>query len=338
MLVAIATLFVGCSKDDDNKAVDKNGNCTSATIDAYNDIGNKAYRLYYSSSRSDIEAIQLSCNNFKSLIGGKSCTALDLTTGSEKSINSGSRDTVCNEANRLMANFNQSQSQTSPSTPSYTSYNCTQAQINAYNDVLYKTITLSDYSSTTDQLNDAHAACMKYKSLFSNSCKASLPMNGSESWIDSKSLDTNCNKVSEIAASRAAAILKDRNLVVAKLTGKIKMTVIDASKIKATDVSIYAYQNGNTFEYGLNGTWDKNRSYCVLVSTQAILKNNEVAFQFNKFSISQALDLVKISKDISDENFSEITCYGSTWQNAKDLTVGDLQDAFNNILKIEVIK
>ncbi len=54
-------------------AIDSNGNCTSRTIAAYNEVGHNADMYNKSTNRIFLVSAQKSCNDFKNLIGTKSC-------------------------------------------------------------------------------------------------------------------------------------------------------------------------------------------------------------------------------------------------------------------------
>jgi hypothetical protein len=82
ILLLAALVLAGCNsnKDDHDSpptpeigAIDSNGNCTSRTISAYTDVGHKADMYNKSKDRIFLVSAQKACNDFKSLIGTKSC-------------------------------------------------------------------------------------------------------------------------------------------------------------------------------------------------------------------------------------------------------------------------
>ncbi len=95
-LITLSMALGACSQ---TKGVDAGGNCKSETVSAYNDINHKARMYNITLDRDYLIGTQNACNEFKNLIGGSSCKAEDLKTGSTTTISASTVDAVCNEVN-----------------------------------------------------------------------------------------------------------------------------------------------------------------------------------------------------------------------------------------------
>jgi hypothetical protein len=101
-LIAACMALAACAKDSGSKGTDSNGNCTSATISAYNDIQHKARMYDLTKDSSYLTGVKNSCSQYKSLIGGDTCKAEDLRTRATTYVSSSSVDTVCNKADQIL--------------------------------------------------------------------------------------------------------------------------------------------------------------------------------------------------------------------------------------------
>ena len=96
LCVAVVTV-VGCKKSSSgDKAVDENGACTQATIDASN-------ALVMASSSNDVNAVINSCNQLQSILGNRSCQALNTSTYNEMTISYTKVASACEDVKRTQA-------------------------------------------------------------------------------------------------------------------------------------------------------------------------------------------------------------------------------------------
>lgn len=133
--ILFSSLFfslISCqSSDSGTSAVDKNGNCKQETIDTYNSISSS----YSFKSTSELQS---SCQNYKNLIGSQTCTAVVVSTGLTKSINSSSLDAICDRKTTSIP-----EATTPAPTPSYPSHRqsnqseyCSEDAISSYNKLI----------------------------------------------------------------------------------------------------------------------------------------------------------------------------------------------------------
>lgn len=87
LMLSLATLVLtsACAKKSTD-AVDSNGSCTDATINAFNKINSMA-RKYSDGSDVTLTDINKECAAFKNLIGDQSCKATDVATGETITVN-----------------------------------------------------------------------------------------------------------------------------------------------------------------------------------------------------------------------------------------------------------
>ncbi len=335
VLLATAMLsFASCSKDEGNSAVDKDGNCTQATIDAFNDVRTKGLRLTYNSSRNALQDVQNSCRSFKNLVAGKSCKALDASSGTERLVDSTSRDSICNEVDRQLLALDRGatvQPGTAGQTRVDVTPSCSSTQNALYSEATKKMSKLTK-SSSAEELDSASASCESFKrSMGSSSCN----LNGNMFMkADSSYLNLQCSTV-DILKYQRRLTEPGNSVVLSQLTGKLKITVLKAPLIKA-EASIFAYQEGKAYEYGPDQALNITKSYCVLITTNTEIKNNETQYEISKPEFIEADNYMKLKDELDKNNLTEITCYSGTNQSAKDLTLGDLRLAFKDIFKVEL--
>lgn len=96
LCVAVLTV-VGCNKSSSgDKAVDENGACTQATIDASN-------ALVIASGSNDVAGTINSCNQLQSILGNRSCQAMNMTTYNEMTISYTKVASACEDVKRAQA-------------------------------------------------------------------------------------------------------------------------------------------------------------------------------------------------------------------------------------------
>lgn len=107
LVVLVSVAFQGCKGSDSDKnnggdaAVTAEGNCNDATINAFNDLILKAKLYDATKSLSTLNDVLSSCGTIKSLLGNRSCTALDQMTGEVKTVSYSLVKSGCDKAQAL---------------------------------------------------------------------------------------------------------------------------------------------------------------------------------------------------------------------------------------------
>jgi hypothetical protein len=96
-LLSTSILIAGCSASKDSEGITKEGLCTEATVNVYNDIMTKQAWQYSVRSQSEITTLESQCSNYYRLIADSSCKAQKLMTGQEFYISASSVAPVCKE-------------------------------------------------------------------------------------------------------------------------------------------------------------------------------------------------------------------------------------------------
>ena len=198
LLALVATLAVACNKSSGDAGTDASGNCTQETIDAYNDVNHKAQMFDISQDVGYATGVQNACTKLQGLIGGRSCNATDLKTGSSTNASYANVQSTCDKAKTIVTG-EMSSSPSSTSTSASDSYGyCTQTAISAYNDVLNKARAF-DSARTVSSAKEIQTSCARFKSVMgSKSCLAQEAASYSTQSLSYSKVDTMCVKADDI--------------------------------------------------------------------------------------------------------------------------------------------
>lgn len=101
--LSAALILTSCSKGDKGSdGISKEGNCTDATISAYNDINSKGRMYSLTLDKSYLTGLKNSCDSFKSLVGTSSCNAINLKTNETTSVSSATVEPICSKAAEIL--------------------------------------------------------------------------------------------------------------------------------------------------------------------------------------------------------------------------------------------
>lgn len=105
-LILLATTTSACagddSKKDDKAPITADGNCSSETVSTYQDIGHKAQMYDLNHQREYLVGVQKACDSLQSMIGIRSCKAIDTRSNNVVEISYNDVKTTCEQANNLL--------------------------------------------------------------------------------------------------------------------------------------------------------------------------------------------------------------------------------------------
>lgn len=104
-IISLAVALTACSSGSDSKAVDSSGNCTQETISLNNDIKHKA-DMYDISKGTDLDylkGVKDSCVKLKSIIGDKTCTAVNPKSNENVTFSFANVAGACAQAEKILS-------------------------------------------------------------------------------------------------------------------------------------------------------------------------------------------------------------------------------------------
>lgn len=333
--LASTALLSSCSKDDSkNNAAVKDGLCTSATVDAYNDVIYSTVYISKYSSRSTVEKAQTSCDNYKNLIAGNSCK-LEVA-GQEVTVNRSSHDSRCNPVAEALQALN------NPTTAVQTNRACSSTLVDSYNDILLKSVRLTK-QSTRSEIKAVQSACGIFRVLAGRDT-CDLLVEGVKKPIDRTSQDVRCGWVDQALVDLdqkpvvAEPIPPEDLDLLATLEAKIEMRVLAEDILGKSEALTSLFQDGKMYVIR-NLDYDSGKPFCSFMAINKEIRNNDTLL-FDSFSLDQNSGLLKIdliSADAKNDSVA-INCYAGSGKKAHELSVHDLKKAFKGLLDIKVIK
>lgn len=317
-LFPLGLLFVtliSCQKSDSGtSAVDKDGNCKQETINAYNNISSTAY------FKSPTE-LQSSCQNYKNLIGSQTCTAVVVSTGATKSINSTSLDGVCDK--KLSS---PTETTTLPSTPASPSRReselsdyCSDEVISSFNQFL-NSAKIFQMSKSEQDLKDFVLKCQSFKqAIHGQSCNAQNAMK-EKIVISYDKFKALCEMGDSIKPT------PDTTNEVASLKNGVKIVILKATKMNLL------LQKGKIIK---NGKILNQKSTNQIGACRIEKKTPQVFFQNKQVLVLTAIENIQNATVIDDSRspFS-IVCLRENF--SKGTTLRDLDNIFSGILDFTV--
>ncbi len=236
---------------------------------------------------------------------------------------------------------------------------CTDATINAYNNINAKArVTL--YSSSRADLVETQNACVSFKALVgANTCKAMITnlndATSTETVVSSTSKDTICNSIDQKIklmdllqqdgtptvqirprpTAPDVVSIEDSKKVLA-LNAKLEVTLIIPTNNTAANSDLYVFQGGIS-SLLQSMAFDSSKPYCMIIKTGTQLQAANSRAVLDQIKLTA--DRTQITLSAMNENgFVQISCSPSTGQLAEDLSLNEIKKAFGAYMKFVVLR